>query len=105
VFLTLVSLGAVLLIMYNLLLPETNPAARRDARARTSVLGDYGTALSSGFRGLRAGNGADVQRPAGLHLDLGVRLIEELGLSARVRLLVRVHGVRPDGGRGALEPA
>lgn len=47
VFLTLISLGAVLAIMYNLLLPETNPAERRAARARTGVLSDYLTALSS----------------------------------------------------------
>lgn len=47
VFLTLIALGAVLLIMYNLLLPETNTVARRAARARTGVLADYRTALSS----------------------------------------------------------
>ncbi|MFN8639925.1 MAG: multidrug effflux MFS transporter [Dehalococcoidia bacterium] len=47
VFLTLISIGALLAVMYNLLLPETNPAARRATRARTSVLRDYLTALSS----------------------------------------------------------
>lgn len=47
VFLTLISLGALLAVMYNLLLPETNPAARRATRVRTSVTRDYLTALSS----------------------------------------------------------
>src|SRR5688572_5458402 len=46
-FVTLCALGAALLLGYRVLLPETNPAARREARARTSVLADYRSAISS----------------------------------------------------------
>ncbi|MCC6237089.1 MAG: MFS transporter, partial [Dehalococcoidia bacterium] len=47
VFVTLSVLGVVLAVLYLVLLPETNPASRRATRARTGVLRDYATALSS----------------------------------------------------------